>query len=36
MVVMCNDIVVIEHDGRRPRLPNAPLLMEYDNNRTEV
>ena len=36
MMVLCNDIVIIEHnDGRRPGLSNAPLDMEYDNNRTE-
>ena len=33
---MCNDIVIIEHDGIRPRLPNAPVVMEHDNNRTEI
>ena len=35
MMVMCNGIVIIEHDGRRSGLSNAPLTMEYDNNRTE-
>ena len=36
MMVLCNDIVIIEHnDGRRPGLSNAPLDMEYDNNTTE-
>jgi len=35
MMVMCNDIVIviIEHDGRRTGLPNAPVVMEHDNNR---
>ena len=32
MMVMCNDIVVIEHDGRRSGLSHATLDMEYDNN----
>ena len=32
---MCNDII-IEHDGRRSGLPNAPVDMKHDdNNRTE-
>ena len=30
---MCNDVVIIEHDGRRPGLSNAPVVMEHDNNR---
>ena len=34
MVVMCNDIVIMECDGKRPGLPNAPVVMEHDNNRT--
>jgi hypothetical protein len=34
MMVMCNDITIIEHGGTRLRLPNAPVVMEYDNNRT--
>ena len=25
--------VIIEHDGRRPGLPSAPLDIEHDNNR---
>jgi len=35
MMVMCNDIVIviIEHGGRRPGLPNAPVVIEHDNNR---
>jgi len=36
MMVMCNDIVVIEYDGKRPGLPDAPVVMEHDNNRTEI
>ena len=35
MVVMCNDIVIIEHDGRRPGLPSASVVMKHVNNRTE-
>ena len=36
-VVMCNDIaiIVMEHDERRPELPNAPVVIEHDNNGTE-
>jgi len=30
MVVMCN-IIIIEHDGRNPGLPNAPIIIEDDN-----
>ena len=36
MIVLCNGIVIIEHDGRRLELPNAPVVMEHDNNRTEI
>ena len=34
---MCNDIliVVIEHDERRLGLPNAPVVMQHDNNRDQ-
>ena len=32
---MCNDIVIIEHDGTRSGLSNASIVMEHDNNRTE-
>ena len=32
---MWNDIVIIEYDDRRPGLPNAPVVMEHENNRTE-
>ena len=30
---MCNGIVIIEHDARMLGLPNAPVVMEHDNNR---
>ena len=33
MTVKCNCIVIIEHDGRRLGLPNAPVVMEHGNNR---
>jgi len=33
MMVMCNANTIIEYDKRRPGLPNAPVVMEYDNNR---
>jgi hypothetical protein len=29
MMVMCNGIVIIDNDGRRPGLSNAPLDMEH-------
>ena len=32
MMVMCYKII-IEHDRRRTGLPNAPIVIEYDNNR---
>ena len=32
---MCSDIAIIEHDGRTPGLPNAPLVMKQDNNNTD-
>jgi len=35
MMVLCNVSVVVGYDKRRPGLPNAPLNVEYDNNRTE-
>ena len=28
---MCNGIVFIEHDERRPGLPGAPVVIEHDN-----
>ena len=31
---MCNDIIIIERDERRPGIPNAPVIMEHNNNRT--
>ena len=33
---MRNDIVVIEHDDRRPGLSNAPAVIKYDDNITEM
>ena len=33
MMVMCNDIIIIEHDERTLGLSRAPLHIEYDNNR---
>ena len=35
MEVLCDDIIIAEHDGRRPELPSAPLDMEYDNGSIE-
>ena len=35
MMVLCIDIIIIEYDRRRSGLPNAPVVMEHDNNRTE-
>ena len=35
MMIICNGIVIIEHDERRLWLPNAPVVMEHDNNKTE-
>ena len=32
MMVLCNDIIVIEYDRRRPGLSSAPLDVEYDNS----
>ena len=32
---MCNDIVTIELDERILGLPNAPAVMEHNNNGTE-
>tara|TARA_B110000091_G_C13592554_1_gene381224 strand:+ start:381 stop:506 length:126 start_codon:yes stop_codon:yes gene_type:complete len=31
---ICNDIVVIEYDERKTGLPNAPLHMRCNNNRS--
>ena len=33
MMVLCNCIVIIEHDGSSSGLPNEPIVMEHDNNR---
>ena len=35
---MCDGvvIVIIEYDERRLRLSSAPVVMEHDNNRTEL
>jgi hypothetical protein len=35
MMVLCDDIVIINHGGRGLELPNAPVVMEYDNNDIE-
>ena len=35
MMVLCNDIVTIEHDRRTPGLADEPVVMEHGNNRTE-
>ena len=35
MMVLCNDLVIIGHDGRRLGLPIAPVVMEHGNNRTD-
>jgi|TARA_B110000091_G_scaffold149075_1_gene158727 hypothetical protein len=35
MMIMCNAIVIIEYDGRRLGLSNAPVAMEHDNNGKE-
>ena len=29
-------IVIVAHDRRRPGLPNAQVVIEYYNNRTEI
>ena len=36
VMVLCDDIVIIEYDEIRPGLPNAPIVVEQDNNRTEI
>ena len=36
MMLMCNDIIVHYYDERISGLPNAPVVMKYDNNRTEL
>ena len=36
MMVLCNDIAIIEYDGRGSGLSSAPVVMEHDDNyRTE-
>ena len=35
MMVMCNANYIIEYDERRLELPNALVVIEHDNNRTE-
>ena len=35
IVIIIIIIVITEHDGRRLGLPNAPVVMEHANNRTE-
>ena len=35
MMVWCNANVITEYDGRRLGLPNAPVDMKYNNNKTE-
>ena len=32
MMVLCDVIVISEHDRRRSGLPGSPLVVEYDNN----
>ena len=38
-MVLCDDIVIVivivikEHDGRRPGIPSAPVVMKHDNTR---
>ncbi len=29
---MCTDNVIIEYGERRPGIPSAPAVMEWDNN----
>ena len=36
MMLLCNDIVIIEYDERRPWLPIAPVVKENENNKTEI
>ena len=35
MMVLCNDSVIVEYDGRWLRIPSAPLDMAHGNNGTE-
>ena len=32
---LCDADAIIEHDERRPGLPNALVVMEHDNNKTK-
>ena len=33
VMFMCNDIIIIEHDGKRSGRPNAPVVTEHNNDR---
>ena len=33
---LCNGNIIIDHDGSRPGLPNRPVVMEHDNDRSEI
>ena len=35
MMVFCNDVIIIEHEERRPGLSNVPAVMDHDNHRTD-
>ena len=35
LMVMCNGIVIVEYDGRRPGLPIAPVVIEHNMTTTE-
>ena len=36
MMVVCNaNVIIIKYDIKRSGLPNAPVVMEHDKNRTE-
>ena len=35
MMVLCNANVVVGYCRRRSGLPNTPVVIEYDNSRTE-
>ena len=36
MMIMCNDIVMIKHGGRRSGLPNALVVMEHDTTEGQI
>ena len=36
MMVLRNANAIIEYDRRRSGLPNVLVVMEHDNNRTEI